>query len=113
MIDNALDFLKNILTDVYKDRTAMKVDALQVYTLLVQQNTEIPVLTFLIPFSDHLLSIPAPYYNKSRAAFQAGQKINAVKLIRIHGWLDKNENDHPSLKEAKDFVEAYPGAVRT
>jgi hypothetical protein len=101
-----IDFLKNILTDVYKDKTVMKTDALKVYTLLLQGNQEPEVLTFT--FSGQVFSIPRGHYKEALKLYQAGLKINAIKTIRCNGWMDSDKTATPDLKWAKDFVESFP-----
>jgi hypothetical protein len=101
---NPIDFIKNILTDTYKDKTAMKVDALNVYTLLIQSNQEPSILNF--NFDGRKFSIPTEYYNEAVRLFKAGQKINAIKTIRSHGWMGDDKTATPELKFSKDFVES-------
>jgi hypothetical protein len=108
MINNAIDFLKNILTDQYKDGVGLKVDALDLYTKLITEGT-IPTLTFPIPFSSNTLSIDPANLNRAKEEVKAGRKITAIKIIREHGWLNQDKTQGgPSLKEAKDFVESFP-----
>jgi hypothetical protein len=106
-----IDFIKNILTDTYKDKIAMKVDALNVYTLLIQSNTEEAILT--IPFLDQILSIRAVDYAEVRTLYQAGQKINAIKTLRTHGWMGSDKTATPELRFAKEFVESLIPPMRS
>jgi hypothetical protein len=80
---NPLDFVKNVLTDVYKDKTALKADALQVYTSLIQDNPLSVIMN--IPFSGQVLTIPSVYYHEAFKLIQEGKKINAIKCIREPG----------------------------
>jgi hypothetical protein len=106
MVANALDLIKNILTDTYNTERDMKKDALQVYTMLIQSNQEPAVLTF--PFSEQILSIPVAYYNEVLKLYHRGEKINAIKTLRCNGWIGEDKNNTPELKFAKDFVESLP-----
>jgi hypothetical protein len=99
-----IDFIKNILTDTYKDKMALKVDALNVYTLLIQNNQEPAILTF--NFDGQKFSIPTEYYNEAVRLYKAGQKINAIKTIRTHGWMGDDKTSTPELKFSKEFVES-------
>jgi hypothetical protein len=104
-----IEFLKNVLTDTYKDRTALKVDALNVYTLLIQSNQEEAVLS--IPYSGQILSISTVRYNEALKLYQAGQKINAIKTIRCNGWMGSDKTATPDLKWTKEFVESFPQPI--
>lgn len=106
-----IDFIKNILTDTYKDKIAMKVDALNVYTLLIQNNQEQAILTF--PFLNLVFSIPAVDYNEALKLYKAGQKINAIKTIRNCGWIGSDKTATPELRFAKEFVESFPQPIRS
>jgi hypothetical protein len=116
---NPIDFIKNILTDTYKDKVAMKVDALNVYTLLIQSNSEEAIQSnseeavLSIPFSGQVLSIPAVHYNEAFKLYQAGQKINVIKTIRCHGWIGSDKTATPELLFAKNFVESFPQPINT
>jgi hypothetical protein len=101
---NPIDFIKNILTDTYKDKVAMKVDALNVYTLLIQSNQEQATLTF--NFYGQEFSIPAVDYNEALKFYQAGEKLRAIKTVRSHGWMGDDKTATPELKFSKEFVES-------
>lgn len=106
MVANAMDFIKNILTDMYDTEKDMKKDALQVYTMLIQSNQEPAVLTF--PFSGEVLSIHVAYYNEVLRLYHRGEKISAIKTLRCNGWIGEDKNSGPGLKFAKEFGESLP-----
>jgi hypothetical protein len=100
------DFLRNVLTDAYKDRAALKADALQVYIDLVQ-GKDSNLLS--IPFSGSVLTISKEHYDEALGLYrQDNMKINAIKVIRTCGWIGDDKTATPDLKWAKEFVEAFP-----
>ena len=101
-----IDFIKNILLDIYTTKTSMKEDALRIYTMLIQNNQEPAILTF--PFSGTTLSISAQHYKEARDFYRDGQKIMAIKTIRVNGWVGTDKGSGPDLKSAKEFVESFP-----
>lgn len=99
-----IKFIENVLTDTYKDKMALKVDALNVYTLLIQSNQEPEVLTF--NFNGQIFSIRTMYCNKALKRYQAGFKLIAIKIIRTHGWMGDDKTSTPESKFSKELIES-------
>lgn len=99
-----IDFIKNILTGMYREKTTLLTDALKVYTTLIISNQEVPIKT--LNFLEQEFSIPTEYYNEALKLYWAGQKLNAIKTIRAHGWMGSDKTATLELKFSKEFVES-------
>ena len=110
-----VDFLKGILVGrIYGAK--LKEEALKLYTDIIKAMFKADsdtYLSFNIPGSVNILYIKHAALQKVKDTMRSGQKIHAIKELRINSIINLNadpsmglDTGGPSLKDSKYFVES-------
>jgi predicted RNA-binding protein YlqC (UPF0109 family) len=116
LMENVLKLLADLLTDQL-DGVALKTRALEIYVELRTRKEDLfHNYIFTVPCVEYgtgreyvlCLHISPADYEKVRSLVKSGEKIQAIKHLRMTSLINGNKDiGSPGLKECKDFVENH------